>query len=416
MTDILVVGQDFPWPPTSGSLLRLINVISALSQLGQVDLFSTISVRRDSACVLPEAAPVARSATAPYVGGDYSVVGRAAWAFGRLPHELGSLDFAAATSAFQAWARDRYDLVWFSKAMTYVGLGRPDLGPTVVDLDDLEDHKILARLGSGAFATEYPRTLAGRLHRLGAGWQGRENARRWARLQRSIASAVSGVVLCSDLDATRLGAGNTWIVPNGYEVPPEPAGSIEVGRPPSLLFQGLLAYPPNADAARWLVEEIAPRVRARVPDAEVRLVGTPSPPVRRLADPPRVRVMGRVPEMEPELRMADVATVPVRYGSGTRVKILEAFAHRIPVVSTSIGAEGLGAVDGEHLLIADDADAFAAACARLLTDVEERRRLTDNGHRLLLERHQWSTAREAIGREAAALLHRTQVAPSVAGS
>ena len=79
-------------------------------------------------------------------------------------------------------------------------------------------------------------------------------------------------------------------------------------------------------------------------------------------------VVGQVPDIDTELARADVVLVPIRFGSGTRLKILEAFAHRIPVVSTSLGAEGLDAVDEHHLLIADTPNAIAAACARLLED------------------------------------------------
>jgi glycosyltransferase involved in cell wall biosynthesis len=100
--------------------------------------------------------------------------------------------------------------------------------------------------------------------------------------------------------------------------------------------------------------------------------------------------------MLPELAKADIVTVPVRYGSGTRVKILEAFAHRIPVVSTTPGAEGLGAEHGRHLLLADTAQSFADACEELLTDVGLRVTLTEAAHQLLIERHQWTRARTVI--------------------
>ena len=99
-----------------------------------------------------------------------------------------------------------------------------------------------------------------------------------------------------------------------------------------------------------------------------------APGLAELHDPPRVTLTGRVPDIATELAAADVVVAPVRYGSGTRVKILEAFAHRIPVASTTFGAEGLDTADGVHLLLADGAEALAAACARLLEDIDLRRR------------------------------------------
>jgi glycosyltransferase involved in cell wall biosynthesis len=108
--------------------------------------------------------------------------------------------------------------------------------------------------------------------------------------------------------------------------------------------------------------------------------------VRALADEPDVTVTGLVPSMESELARADVVLVPLRMGSGTRLKILESFAHRVPVVSTTIGAEGIGAIDGVHLLIADTPGAMVEACRRLQSDPELRGRLVDEGQALFSNR------------------------------
>ena len=134
------------------------------------------------------------------------------------------------------------------------------------------------------------------------------------------------------------------VIANGYPAVAHPVGRATVGTPPTVLFQGLLRYPPNIDAARWLAGEIGPALRALVPDVEIRLVGDHPPELDDLDDPPRVTVTGRVPDMAAELARADVVVVPVRYGSGTRLKILEAFAQQVPVVSTT--ARGRGARRG----------------------------------------------------------------------
>ena len=96
-------------------------------------------------------------------------------------------------------------------------------------------------------------------------------------------------------------------------------------------------------------------------------------------------MVGPVPDITTELRRADMVVVPIRFGSGTRVKIIEAFAHRIPVVSTTLGAEGLGVEDGRHLLLADTAQGLAASCAQLLTEPDLRQRLVDAAHQLYLD-------------------------------
>ncbi len=105
---------------------------------------------------------------------------------------------------------------------------------------------------------------------------------------------------------------------------------------------------------------------------------------------------GRVPDMAAELARADVVVVPVRYGSGTRLKILEAFAQQVPVVSTPLGAEGLGAVDGVHLLLGDTAAALADACARLLRDLPLRQELVSRAHSLFAEHFQSAVIEQEV--------------------
>jgi glycosyltransferase involved in cell wall biosynthesis len=181
-------------------------------------------------------------------------------------------------------------------------------------------------------------------------------------------------------------------------------GHSHVADPPVVLFQGTLAYKPNTDAANWLVTKIAPRIWESDPSVTVRLAGTPIPEVEALHNPPSVTVVGRVPSMERELSIADIALVPIRFGSGTRVKILESFAHRVPVVSTTIGVEGFDLIDGVHLFIADDPAAFATACHRLLTEPTLRSSMVDAAEQWYLERHEGSVSRkrlQALAREVA---------------
>ena len=203
-------------------------------------------------------------------------------------------------------------------------------------------------------------------------------------------------MVCSERDRVRLGVPNARVVANGYDAPDRPLGKTNVGCPPTMLLQGMLNYPPNVDGARFLADRVAPIVRRRLPDAQVRIVGRPAPSVTDLATRPGVVVTGRVPSMETELERADLVTVPIRFGGGTRIKILEAFAHRIPVVSTSLGAYGLDVVDGRHLLLADTPDAFAEACITLLTDEGDRQEMADSAEELFLQKYQWCHIADSI--------------------
>ena len=313
-----------------------------------------------------------------------------------------SLDHSA-RSEFEDWTADSYDLVWFSTAALFGWMGRPHLGPTIVDFVDLEDEKASRRTRVMTPANA-PRGLVHQLRRRVSLAQENRNVRDWRRYQRSVASEVDRVTLCSDRDVVRSGLTNAVVIPNSYPRPAEAMGHSDVADPPVVLFQGTLAYKPNTDAADWLVKKIAPRIWESDPSVTVRLAGTPIPEVEALHNPPSVTVVGRVPSMERELSMADIALVPIRFGSGTRVKILESFAHRVPVVSTTIGVEGFDLIDGVHLFIADDPDAFATACHRLLTEPTLRSTMVDAAEQWYLERHEGSVSRErlqALAREVA---------------
>jgi glycosyltransferase involved in cell wall biosynthesis len=371
---ILAVADLFPWPATSGGLIRLATQVDALSRTGELDLFAFYDVRGPDR-VVPDGVRVARLGTTPYPAVGPSRKWGAEWLFHRgVPlHIAMRAGDPGPRRDFQAFVADRYDVVWFRTAATWVWLGRPRLGPTIVDLDVLDDE--VGRQQADLIRARRARGVRDLVARSTAEAKARLDAYDWSHLQRSIAREVDRVVLCSSEDVRRLGADNAVVVPNTYVGPERPAGKETADDPPTILFTATFAYGPNAEAARWLAEEIAPRIRDRSPGATVRLVGRSTPAVDGLAAEPGVTVTGPVPDMADELARADVVVVPVRSGSGTRLKILEAFAHRVPVVSTTLGAEGLGVVDGVHLLIADTPDAFADACGRLRDDPELRRRL-----------------------------------------
>ena len=138
---------------------------------------------------------------------------------------------------------------------------------------------------------------------------------------------------------------------------------------------------------QWLFDEIWDRIRLQVPDAQLTIAGRASDELFA-SDPDRgIHVIGSFENPTPLLETAAIAIVPVRHGSGTRVKILEAFAHGLPVVSTSIGAEGLDVVRGESILIADDPEEFAHHVVRLFQDPDYATRIASAGHALFLAKY-----------------------------
>jgi polysaccharide biosynthesis protein PslH len=179
--------------------------------------------------------------------------------------------------------------------------------------------------------------------------------------------SYDGVIVCSDEDATAIGrlgdafdAERIRVVPNGVDV--AAFHRTRVPDAPRVLFPGSLAYAPNVDGATWFCAEVWPRVLDAVPGAELVLAGRdPVPEVRALAAAPGVSVHANVPSMADYFERARVVVVPLRVGTGTRLKALEAMAAGRPVVGTAIGLEGIGAVDGTHALVRDDPQAMANA-------------------------------------------------------
>jgi glycosyltransferase involved in cell wall biosynthesis len=369
-----------------------------MASVADLDLF-VLHNQRLSKVEVPSTIPVVRSKSVQNPRTSAPLRWRLEWAARRgIPVEvvMAGADRAPRV-ALREWARPPYDVVWFSTARSFEWTGRPDLGPTIVDLDNLEDVK--ARLRAELLADQL-RSAGARCsvrNRL-AWYQARLNGNDWRRFQRSVAAQVERVVIASRLDAARSGLSNVTVIPNTYPRPRRPAGDPAASGPPVVLFQGNLGYPPNIDAAQWLATAIAPLIRAAVPGTEIRLVGRPGTNVTQLHRPGVLTVVGEIPSMDEELTRASVAVVPVRYGSGTRVKILESFAHRVPVVSTTIGAEGLDVENGVHLLLADDPAEFAAATERLLSDPELRVRLTKAAEARYLDRYDGRVADQGVRR------------------
>ena len=235
-------------------------------------------------------------------------------------------------------------------------------------------------------------TMARTLGWSARGLAARAQRRPVARFEQRVAAQVARVTAVSDDERAyfeRLAPGRVDLVPNGVDCK---ALRAREGVPPErcVLFLGSLDYSANVDGVSHLVEHVLPLLADS--GISVDIVGSnPRPAVFDAArrSPVPMRVAGYVVDTSPYWERARALVVPLRVGGGTRLKILEALARGVPVVSTSLGCEGLGLKNGEHLLVADEAGDFAACVLRLLEDDELCRSLATQGRALVEARYDW---------------------------
>jgi polysaccharide biosynthesis protein PslH len=238
-----------------------------------------------------------------------------------------------------------------------------------------------------------------------------QNARRWAeraffrtqakrmfRYEDAICHQARHIVTVSETDSesTRELFGlskNVSAVPTGvdcdYFSPPKSAEPYR-----DLIFVGAMNWIPNIDGMRYFIETIWPRIRTAHPKCTLGIVGrAPTPEIRRFADTdPSIHVTGTVPDVRPSLWGSRVSIVPLRIGGGTRLKIYEAMAAGVPVVSTSVGAEGLPVHHPDQIRLADRPEDFADECIRLLRNENDRRHLGSVAREWVIANGSWDAA------------------------
>jgi polysaccharide biosynthesis protein PslH len=221
-------------------------------------------------------------------------------------------------------------------------------------------------------------------------WLQEWKMRRFERRSLLRASGATSVA-SNDLEAMRSwGVESISLVPNGVDLLAYSANQ-DAEREDEILVLGSLDWYPNADSLNYFIQEIFPIVREGRPEAKLRIVGRRPPHnlKKRCSKIPGVDFVGEVEDVNDHLARATVVVVPLRIGGGSRLKILEALAAGKAVVSTSIGAQGLEIVSGEHLIIADSPSEFAASIERLLKSNEERHRLGAQGRLQVEKQYGW---------------------------
>jgi polysaccharide biosynthesis protein PslH len=379
----LILSPEAPYPPAGGGALRTASLVEYVARRYETDVivfgepgakdprkqFPAGLVRSVAVIELP---PHRRTALARACRNAIRV---ARWTPPLVDR------FAGFAPALAAAIRERhYDLgiVEHFWCAPYGEQFARACGRTVLDLHNVESvlHERCAVAEGGA---------AGLAHRVFS-QASRDLEREWL-------PRYGQVLTASEEDARLVRAiapqARVAVYPNAIpECPPPPRADEE-----AVVFSGNMEYHPNRSAVRFFAQDIWPRLRERWPRLVWRLVGkNPQAVAEFTAGDPRIQVSGPVEDAVAELARSRVAVAPLLAGSGTRLKILEAWAAGVPVVSTRLGAEGLGALHGEHLLLADSAADFASAVTRLLACTNTRASLAIGGRLLLEKEFTWAAA------------------------
>ena len=374
------------WPPHTGGRLRSLHILEQVARHHRVELLTTHSESDDHAGLAERLEGRAELASFPWRAPKH---GGAAFAHALvrswgtpLPVDLWRWRVPELRrAAARRLAAGTVDVCVADFLAAMPNLPFELRGVPLVHFSHNVEHSIWRRLA--AVETRPWRRLA-----LEIEWR---KMRRFEALSTSRASLTLAV---SDADRDCLAAlaprAQITAIPTGVDPSYfRPGGGAET--PGSLVYSGSMDWYPNEDAVLHFVTSILPRVQREVPGTTLTVVGRdPSPRLRAAAAGAGVRLTGRVDDVRPHVARAAVFVVPLRVGGGTRLKIFEALAMGKAVVSTSVGAEGLPLVPGEHFVCCDEPADFAHSVAALLNDPRRRSRLGRAGRRLVEERFSWA--------------------------
>jgi len=387
---VLVLSQCLPYPPHSGVANRTYNILVQLQRAFDIHLvaFSRRNHQADVAARLAARQALGERLTAVHepapIPGEHSRASRIA---SHLLSVLTGRPYTLFEYRSSTFARSLQAALSSSR-------------PALVHLDSLDLYGWIARLPTVPLAVTHHsvesdllRARARRIASLPLRGYLRHQARLVEKIERQWCSRVGLNVMMSDTDGAKLrtlapGA-RTVTAPNGVDIDYF-TPRTDSRRPGQLLFLGPTYMYPNRDAVQWFLESMWSAVREAVPIAEFHLVGkAPTADRDRFCGQPGVRCHGYVPDVRPHLTAASCSIVPIRVGGGTRLKILDSWASGTPVVSTTVGCEGLEARDGHNILIRDDPRAFADAVVQVLSDADLRGRLQDAGRATAERRYSW---------------------------
>jgi glycosyltransferase involved in cell wall biosynthesis len=370
---IFALSTWFPHPTVNGSTLRVYHLLRALASKHDVDLaaFTPLGVPPEES--IRHLRSFCRSVT-PIPRSPFTASRKMGW-LSVTPRSL----FESYAPAVRTLARDAADTadaaIGFQlSAARYLDGVKP---PTI--FEEAEPRQIEQPRQTEPFARRSRRRLTWWKH---------------AAFLKRLAGRMQAVTVVSEAERASLARvgcdpSTIFLIPNGAEMNDLDRRRAPVG--PRIVYAGSVTWEPNLDAVRWFLGEVLPKIKAVRSDVEFWVTGaTDGVALDALPNRSWAHFTGQLPDVKGAIGDSAVCVAPIRAGGGTRLKILEAMALGTPVVSTHKGAEGLDVRPNDHLLIADDPDAFATDVLRVLGDDTLARRLSTNGRARVAEKYVWS--------------------------
>jgi len=380
---ILYVIGHIPCPPAMGVHHRIFNIGQQLKKLGKVTvLYIGKRVSPDSMAATNRWFDnIIVMETKSYKGSDRWVKFRTKFDF-HWPWHYAKKISARDKLLFEELYRE-HDMVWFHTLPMADSFGIRKRKKSVMDIDDSNYLKRLlrAKLSEGLRQKIADRFLIFK----------------WKHRERKVLQRFDLMAVCSDNDKGHFGDDRRVVViPNGFSRPDQKpvrhaADNIRLG------FIGNVKYDPNMDGLQWFGSNIWPLITEQLPDAQLRIVGK-IPTNAASLNIPGFETLGFVEDTAEEFSTWSAMIVPLRYGGGTRLKILEAFSKMCPVVSTTAGAYGIKTTNGSNIILQDAETAFARSCVKLLKDRKYAATIAEGGWKLFVNNYTWDIIGEEIKR------------------
>jgi glycosyltransferase involved in cell wall biosynthesis len=416
MARVLLLTHTLPYPLDAGAKVRQYHMLGHLAHDHQVTLVSFVRPEDAQAsiehlrgiCQAVHTVPVRRSALRNVRAGIKGLLVGLPMTIVRDENRQMAATLRRVTheTAFDVIHADQLSMAWYGRMAARLAAGAWTSARQVRTL--LDEHNavyLLARRMADTETKPLRRVIMAR------------EARAFARYERAMCRFYDALLTVIPEDRGRLlallpeeerGAAEQKFAVIPICVDPEQVAPVahQDGKEPTVLHLGTMFWPPNIQGVLWFAREVLPLIHQQRPETRFVVVGKDPPPeVRALVADPRIEVTGYVDDLSPYLVAADVFVVPLHAGGGMRVKILDAWMWGLPIISTPIGAEGIELTEGENILLAGDARAFAQATLRVLGEDALNQRLRTEGRVWVEARYSWQAIYEQVDQVYARLLH-----------